>query len=103
MLYQLSYLNLLKDNGVDAFCILNNRVKYLYFHAMINSLIDVWEREGMHFGASFPWSNKFQKIVWKKDSFDNIKQEFDVMCGKIENFENNNKKLKNYKLEHEEN
>ncbi len=24
------------------------------------------------------------------------------MCGKIENFENNNKKQKNYKLEHEE-
>ena len=97
-LYELSYLNLYKDNGPCCFCILNRNVRYLNFHSMIDSVIDNWKDEGMHFGASYPWSNQFQKIVWKEDYCNNIKQEFDVMCGKIEKFENNNKKLKNYKL-----
>ena len=97
-LYELSYLNLYKDNGSCCFCILNRNVRYLNFHSMIDPVIDNWKDEGMHFGASYPWSNQFQKIVWKEDYCNNIKQEFDVMCGKIEKFENNNKKLKNYKL-----
>ena len=97
-LYELSYLNLYKDNGSCCFCILNRNVRYLNFHSMIDRIIDNWKDEGMHFEASYPWSNQFQKIVWKEDYCNNIKQEFDVMCGKIEKFENNNKKLKNYKL-----
>jgi hypothetical protein len=86
-LYQLSYLNLLKDNGAGVFCYLNPRVRYLYFHSMTDSLIEYWHSAGISYGESFAWSNEFQKIVWKEDDLINIKQEFDVMCGKIESFE----------------
>jgi hypothetical protein len=54
---------------------------------MIDRIIDNWKDEGMHFEASYPWSNQFQKIVWKEDYCNNIKQEFDIMCEKIERFD----------------
>ena len=77
-LYELSYLNLLKDNGIGVFCYLNHSVKYLYFHSMTDSLIEYWHSAGISYGESFAWSNEFQKIVWEKDDLINIKQEFEI-------------------------
>lgn len=84
--YQNAYLNMSVGHGPMELCYYNNKVKYIVF-LKSNSLEyqPNIERKlsGWDIGKDLRFANKYQKIIWKKDNFENISSEFKKFVTKV--------------------
>jgi hypothetical protein len=88
-LYEVSFLNLMVSNGPAVMCLYNSRVRYIMFkvttetapsttkHALLEEL-------GLHPGEQFPGSTPYQRWAWRPDNYEDIQEEFEAMCSRIE-------------------
>lgn len=82
-IYQLANLNLFVNNGPAVLCKLNHRTRYIIFKmtsglpgATVESLD---YQHGVSTGESLPHSSPYQRMVWKNDRFETMKDELDQM------------------------
>jgi tetratricopeptide (TPR) repeat protein len=83
-LFEQSWLNLIVSNGTSELCRLSDRARYLYFKVVVegedsasNLLV---ASQGIEIGGQLPHASKFQRMIWKSDDADVIKQEFLAMA-----------------------
>ena len=77
--YQCCFLNIFVGHGPAELCYYNPYTKYISFlkttsldyHPNIERSLVGWQ-----IGKDLPFAKKGQKIVWKDDTFENIKREF---------------------------
>ena len=88
-LYELSYLNLLVNNGPIGLCIYSQRVRYLIFKMITEDYRSSSEqyfktRVGIAVGDQWPAATPFQRFVWEDDRLGIIQNAFKEMCERIE-------------------
>lgn len=88
-LYELSYLNLLVNNGPIGLCIYSQKVRYLIFKMITEDYRSSSERYfktrvGVSVGDQWPAATPFQRFVWEDDRLDIIQNAFKQMCERIE-------------------
>ena len=87
-LYELSYLNMLVNNGPAMLCILNKRTRYLEFKMITPSggatREEDFRRMGLEPGSQWRWATPFQRLVWEDDGLEVIQEAFKEMCDMIE-------------------
>ncbi len=88
-LYELSYLNLLVNNGPIGLCIYSQRVRYIIFKMITEDYRSSSEqyfktRVGVAIGDQWPAATPFQRFVWEDDRLDIIQNAFKEMCERIE-------------------
>lgn len=88
-LYELSYVNMMVNNGPGALVIFGTRIPYLYFKVLtpqFRSTSEDFFRTyiGVEPGQAFPWSTKWQRWIWEDDSLPVLTREFEKMCADIE-------------------
>lgn len=87
-LYQSATLNLFVSNGSAMYAVYNLNVNYLFFSvyskgrgATREALRDSLK---LYYGESFQGSSKYQKTVWKRDTYEVLKDETEQMLKLIE-------------------
>ncbi|MDD2707175.1 MAG: hypothetical protein PHV34_04140 [Verrucomicrobiae bacterium] len=79
-LYEASYLNMGINNGPMALCYFNSRCRYLVFKIITEcggaASVEYLRSIQMIPGADFKHAFPFQRLVWKEDAFDVIKEAF---------------------------
>lgn len=87
-LYELSYLNMMVNNGPAILCTLNTRTRYLMFKMITPSgratREEDFRRLGLEPGSQLRWATPFQRWVWEDDRLEVIQQAFREMCDRIE-------------------
>lgn len=83
-LYQEAALNLQANNGAASLCWFSDK-PYRMFDAGVGSTRDEWEglfvRQGLPWGASWPWAQPQQKIIYERSTSDVIIREFEAWAG----------------------
>ncbi len=84
-LYQRAFCNLSVQNGTNVWFTFSG-APYLIFKQLIPALPD-WdhgnekgwrEQDHMEIGDQLPWAGLHQRMTWKDDTFENIRDEFDA-------------------------
>ncbi len=87
-LYDQCYLNLFTSGGPFTIAFFNKRTRGLLFRILNNESIVANEEflrfAGISVGENPPFLSDYQKYVWKDDTFENIREEFDEMIKRIE-------------------
>lgn len=83
-LYQRALVNMMVVNGPNAWCIFS-QAPYLIFKQLVPALPN-WdhgqpkgwkEQDSMDVGDQYPWATDQQRLTWKTDTFENIRDAFD--------------------------
>jgi len=85
-LYEHAVLNLTIPTGPAALMYLNPMVNFLMFRPFSNTLastVSYLKSIGLERGKSYPWSNEFQKVVWKDDTAFNILHEVNLTLNRL--------------------
>ena len=89
-LYELSYLNMLVDNGPALLCKLNRCTRFLIFKLCTSSgspTVEEYYRDlGIEPGIQLHPAIPFQRFVWENDRLDVIQEAFRDMCDGIDEF-----------------
>lgn len=88
-LYELSYMNLMVNNGPMGLCMYSRKVRYLIFKMITEAYRSSSEtyfrtRVGIEAGDQWPAATAFQRFVWEEDRLDVIQKAFNEMRDRIE-------------------
>lgn len=87
-LYELAYVNLGVNNGPFALCWFNANCRYLMFKLAPSShrlqAEFTLRQYGFQLQQSLPFANRYQRWVWRDDTYPNIKTAFEELCAAIE-------------------
>src|SRR5258708_31936974 len=85
-LYEHALFNLTIPTGPAVLMYLNPMVNFLMFRPFSNTIastVSYLKSIGLERGKSYPWSNEFQRVVWKDDLARNIMTEVNMMLNKL--------------------
>lgn len=87
-LYHKAYLNMSSNNGPNLLFILNRQTSYLHFKVLENrspaASKTFLQSQGLEEGMQFSFASKYQRAIWKDDTFYNLNEEFHKICSTIE-------------------
>lgn len=80
-LYHRAYVNMMVNNGPSMWCVFSN-CPYLVFKMIISSngnwttqVREMWDH--LTDGQSYPWANRFQRLIWADDKAEILRWAFD--------------------------
>ncbi len=87
-LYELSYLNMSVNSGMNALCLYNRRVRCLTFKMLTPSSGSTTEEffrsQGVEPGSQLQATTPYQRLIWEDDRLEVIQGAFREMCDRIE-------------------
>jgi hypothetical protein len=80
-LYELAFVNFFYSNGTGAICLMNKNTNYIVMNPIIEDSLhaksQVYEDYGLTKGQRrYDFAKKYQLLSWKRDTFENIRDEF---------------------------
>jgi len=81
--YQIAHLNLFTNTGPASLCYFNSKARYISFGFGLDekgtSNDDMLFLHGAHPEEDFPYSGPFQRLIWQREEFSLILDEFNKM------------------------